>query len=54
MSVRALVKQADLTRAFKAARDGGFESVRVIARIDGSIEIIAGNAANDSEEVELE
>ncbi|WP_226698901.1 hypothetical protein [Qipengyuania gaetbuli] len=55
MSSKARFKQVDVTRALRAARDCGFQDVRV--RIDpaGLIEIIVGQAANDSPPpVELE
>ena len=55
MTAPARFKQSDVERVFKAAKNCGFEDIRV--RIDGSgnIEAIVGTAANDAPEpVELE
>lgn len=48
MSRRALIKQDDLTRAAKAAKLGGFASVRVRIDPDGTIDIMFGSAPDDS------
>jgi hypothetical protein len=50
----ARFRQADIARALKAAKRSGYEQVRVKVGVDGALEIIVGNAANDSEPVELE
>lgn len=34
----ATIKQADAKRLFKAALDAGFEEVRIILHVDGSVE----------------
>lgn len=54
MTAPARFRQADLARALKAAKACGFEQVRVRIGVDGGLEVIVGNAANDSEPVELE
>jgi ribosomal protein RSM22 (predicted rRNA methylase) len=50
----ARFRQADLKRALKAAKDSGYEAVRVKIGAGGEMEIIVGNAANDEEPEELE
>lgn len=47
MTAKSRFKKIDVTRALRAAKDCGFDDVRV--RIDpaGGIEIIVGQAAND-------
>lgn len=55
MTAKSRFKQIDVTRALRAAKEVGFQDVKV--RIDpaGGIEIIVGQAANDSPPaVELE
>jgi hypothetical protein len=41
---KALIAKTDLTRYAKAMREAGYEEWRVVARTDGSHEIIAGKA----------
>lgn len=48
MTTPARVPQADITRAFRAARNAGFASVRVRIDPDGTIDILAGTDAPDS------
>lgn len=43
----ARFRQADVTRAMKAAKSAGYENVRVIIAVDGTMDIIVGKAAND-------
>lgn len=54
MTVPARFTQADIERAFKAAKKCGFEDVRVRIGVDGGIDVIVGKAANDPEPVELD
>ena len=54
MTAAARFTQADIQRALKAARKCGFEQVRVRIGVDGELEVIVGNAANDPDPVELE
>lgn len=54
MTAPARFTQADIQRALKAARKCGFEQVRVRIGVDGGLEIIVGNAANDSDPLELD
>lgn len=54
MTAPARFRQADLARALKAAKSSGFEQVRVKIGVDGGIEVIVGNAANDEGPEELE
>lgn len=54
MTAPARFRQADIVRAFKAAKASGYEQVRVKVGVDGALEIIVGDAANDSEPVELD
>ena len=44
----ALLKQADLTRYFKAMKAAGFEEGRVEVKPDGTHIIIAGNSDHNS------
>ena len=48
MTAKSRFKQIDVTRALRAAKECGYNDVRV--RIDqaGGIEIIVGQAANDA------
>jgi hypothetical protein len=50
----ARFRQADVQRALKAAKKCGFEQVRVRIGVDGELEVIVGNAANDPDPVELD
>lgn len=54
MTAQARFRKADLQRALSAAKACGFEEVRVRIGVDGGLEVIVGNAANDSSPVELE
>lgn len=54
MTSPARFRQADITRAMKAAKSAGFHDVRVRIDVGGQIEIIVGKAANDSPPVELD
>jgi hypothetical protein len=55
MSAPARFRQADLKRALKAAKDCGYDDVRVRIGIGGEIEVIVGKAANDqADPVELD
>ncbi len=54
MTAPARFTQADIQRALKAAKRCGFEQVRVRIGVDGGLEVIVGNAANDPEPVELD
>ena len=55
MTAPARFRQADVTRAIKAAQSCGCDDVRVRIAVDGQIEIIVGRAANDQlPPVELE
>jgi len=47
MTAFARFKQADVTRAMKAAKSAGFDNVRVTIGVDGTIDVIVGKAAND-------
>ena len=42
---RALFKQSDMTRAFKCAREAGYDDVRVDVSPDGTMSVIVGSAA---------
>lgn len=54
MTAQARFTQAEVQRAIKAAKKCGFSEVRVRIAMDGSMDIIVGMAANDSNErVEL-
>ena len=54
MTAPARFCQSDLQRALKAAKASGYEQVRVRIGMDGGLEVIVGNAANDSEPEELD
>ena len=54
MSAPARFRQADIKRAIQAARDCGFDEVRVRVGMDGAIEVIVGKPANDQPSVELD
>lgn len=54
MTAPARFRQADISRALKAAQKCGFEQVRVRIGVDGGLEVIVGTAANDPEPVELD
>lgn len=49
MTAPARIMQADMERAAKAVKAGGFERARIVMRLErGEIEIIIGEAADDS------
>lgn len=54
MTAPARFRQADIARALKAAKASGYEQARVIISVDGALEIVVGNAANDQQPEELE
>lgn len=55
MTAPARFKQTDVERVLKAAKNCGFEDIRVRIDLSGRIEAIVGNAANDAPQpVELE
>lgn len=54
MTAPARFRQADLKRALKAARESGYDDVRVKIGAGGEMEVIVGKAANDEEPEELE
>jgi ribosomal protein L1 len=47
MSTAARFRQADLSRALKAAKSAGFSEVKVRVDPAGAIEVIVGKAANE-------
>ena len=48
MTAPARIRQADLERAMKAAKNSGFASARVRIDPDGTIDIMLGLAPDDS------
>lgn len=48
MTAQARFTQADIRRALRAAKQSGFGEVKVRIDARGQIEIIVGQAANDS------
>lgn len=49
MSAQSRFRQADLKRALLAAKGAGFQEVKVRIAMDGQMEIIVGQAANDTQ-----
>lgn len=54
MAPFARFRKSELQRALNAAKECGFEDVRVRIEVDGAMEIIVGKSAGHSEPVELE